>query len=76
MQIRLIVTVYQITHLVDENMACNANVYFFFEIKSIPDKEGALADAVSRVNPLDEMEQMGLDFTIHEVTQCMTPIQM
>ena len=46
------------------------------EIKYISGKEGALADAVSRVNPQDEMEQMGLDFTIQEVTQCMTPIQM
>ena len=34
-----------------------------FEIKYIPDKEVALADAVSRVNPEDEMEQKGLDFT-------------
>ena len=47
-----------------------------FEIKYIPGKEVALADAVSRVSPQDVMEQKGLDFTLHEVTQCMTPIQM
>ena len=47
-----------------------------FEIKYIPNKEVALADAVSRVNPLDAMEQKGLDITLHEETQCMTPIQM
>ena len=34
-----------------------------FEIKYIPDKEVALADAVSRANPQREMEQRGLDFT-------------
>ena len=34
-----------------------------FEIKYIPDKEVAHADAVSRVNPQNKMEQKGLDFT-------------
>ena len=34
-----------------------------FEIKYIPGKEVALPDAVSRVNPQDEMELKGLDFT-------------
>ena len=34
-----------------------------FEIKYIPGKEVALADAVSRVNPQDEMGLKGLDFT-------------
>ena len=33
-----------------------------FEIKYIPDKEVAPADAVSRVNPQDEMELKCLDF--------------
>ena len=47
-----------------------------FEIKYIPGKEVALADAVSRINPQDEMELKGLDFTLHEVTQCMIPIQI
>ena len=47
-----------------------------FEIKYIPGKEVALADALSRVNPQDKMELKGLDFTIHELTPCMTPIQV
>ena len=47
-----------------------------FEIKYTPGKEVALADAVSRVNPQDEMELKGLDFTIYKLTQCMTPIQI
>ena len=34
-----------------------------FEIKYIPGKEVAPTDAVSRVNPQDEMELKGLDFT-------------
>ena len=34
-----------------------------FEIKYIPGKEVALADAVSRLNPQDDMELKGLDFT-------------
>ena len=34
-----------------------------FEIKYIPGKEVALTDAVSRVNPQEEMELKGLDFT-------------
>ena len=34
-----------------------------FEIKYIPGKEVALPDAVSRVNPQDEMELKGLNFT-------------
>ena len=47
-----------------------------FEIKYIPGKEDALAVAVSRVNPQDEIELKGLDFTIHELIQCVTLIQM
>ena len=47
-----------------------------FEIKYIPWKEVALADALSRVNPLDKMELKGLDFSIHELTPCMTLIQV
>ena len=34
-----------------------------FEIKYIQGKEVALADAISRVNPQNEMELRGLDFT-------------
>ena len=34
-----------------------------FEIKYIPGKEVALADAISRVNHQDEMEQKSFDFT-------------
>ena len=35
-----------------------------------------LVDALSRANPQDKMELKGLDFTIHELTPCMTPIQV
>ena len=49
---------------------------YYFEIKYIQGKEVALADAVCRINSQDEMEQKSLDFTINEVTQCMTPIHM
>ena len=45
-----------------------------FEIKYIPGKKVASADAKSIVNPQDKMEQKGLDFTIHEVAQCMAVI--
>ena len=45
-------------------------------LKYILGKEVALADALSRVNPQDKMELKGLDFTIHELTPCMTPIQV
>ena len=47
-----------------------------FEIKYIPGKEVALADALSRVNPHHKMELKRLDFTIHELTPCMTPVQV
>ena len=47
-----------------------------FEIKYIPGKEVALADALSRVNPQYKMELKGLDFTIHELTPCMTLIHV
>ena len=47
-----------------------------FEIKYIPGKEVALADTLSRVNPQDKMELKGLDFTIHELTPCITLIQV
>ena len=49
---------------------------YVFEIKYIPGKEVVLADAISRVNPQDKMELKGLDFTVHELTPCMAPIQM
>ena len=42
-----------------------------FEIKYIPDKEVALADAVSRVNPQKEIEQRDL-ISLYKVAQCMT----
>ena len=35
-----------------------------FEIKYIPGKKAALAEAVHRVIPQEEMELKGLDFTI------------
>ena len=47
-----------------------------FEIKYIPGKEVALADTLSRVNPQDKMELKGLDFTIYELTPCMTLMQV
>ena len=47
-----------------------------FQIKYIPGKEVTLADALSRVNPQDKIELKGLDFTIHELTPCMTLIQV
>ena len=47
-----------------------------FEIKYIPGKEVALADALNRVNPQDKMEIKGLDLTIHELSPYMTPIQV
>ena len=47
-----------------------------FEIKYFPGKEVALADTLNRVSPQDKMELKGLDFTIHELTPCMTPIQV
>ena len=47
-----------------------------FEIKCIPGKEVALDDGPSRVNPQDKMELKGLDFIMHELTPCMTPVQM
>ena len=47
-----------------------------FVIKYIPGKEVALADALSIVNPQDKMKLKGLDFTIHELTPCITPIQV
>ena len=36
----------------------------------------ALADVLTRANPQNKMELKGLDFTIHELTPCMTPIQV
>ena len=47
-----------------------------FEIKHITGKVVALADALSRVNRQDKMELKGLDFTIHELTPCMTLIKV
>ena len=47
-----------------------------FEMKYILGKEVALADALSRVNLQDKMELERLDFTIHELTPCMTLIQV
>ena len=46
-----------------------------FEIKYIPGKEVALANALCRVNPEDMMELKGLDFTVYGLTPCITPIQ-
>ena len=47
-----------------------------FKIKYIPGEEVALTDALNRVNPYNKMGLKGLDFTIHEFTSCMTPIQV
>ena len=49
---------------------------YHFEIRYIPSKEVALAYAFTRVNPQDKMELKGLDFTVHELTPHMTPIQV
>ena len=46
------------------------------EIKYIPGKDMALADALSRVNLQNKIELKGLDFTIHELTLHMAPIQV
>ena len=79
MQIRLLVS--RKVHLLPDVPSSLQGVLltiqpYYFEIKYIPGKEVVLADAGSRVNLQNEMEQKGLDFMIHEVTQCMTPIQM
>ena len=59
-------TFYKMHHPVYKGYCLQHNDIYDFEIKYIPGKEDALADAVSRVNPQDEMEQKSLDFTIHE----------
>ena len=47
-----------------------------FEIKYIPGKEVVLANTLIRVNPQEKIELKGLDFSVHELNQCMTQIQM
>ena len=60
MQIRLMVT--RKVHLLPDAPSSLQSILltiqpYDFEIKYIPGKEVPLADAVSRVNPQDEMEQ-------------------
>ena len=49
---------------------------FDFEIKYILGKEVALTDALIIVIPYEKIEITGLDFTIHELTLCMTLVQI
>ena len=72
MQIRLLVTVCQMHHPVYENIGYNATVQF---LKSSSFQARRLLMLLAE-STLKMKWEMGLDFTIHEVTQCMTPIQM
>ena len=48
--------------------------HMILESKYIPGKGIALADALSKVHPQHKMEIKRLNFTVHELTPCMTPI--